>query len=192
MKVAIYARVSTTDQNCDNQLLELRRYVDARGWEPFNEYVDQGVSGAKERRPALDELLKDAKRRRLDLVVVWSLDRLGRSLRHLIAVLDDFQALGISFVSLREGLDLSTPAGRLQWQIIGAISEFERARIAERVRSGMQRARAQGKQVGRPSKRVADADFESVAHLSVREAAAQLGISKSLVATRRRLSTRVV
>jgi DNA invertase Pin-like site-specific DNA recombinase len=191
MNAAIYARVSTLDQEPENQLQELRRYVEARGWTAV-EYVDRGFSGAKDKRPALDELLKEAKRRRFDAIVVWSLDRLGRSLRHLIAILDDFQALGISFVSLREGLDLSTPAGRLQWQIIGAISEFERSRIAERVRSGMQRARAQGKHVGRPSKRVTDADFESVAHLSVREAAALLGISKSLVANRRKLSTRVV
>jgi DNA invertase Pin-like site-specific DNA recombinase len=149
LKAAIYARVSTLDQQPENQLQELRRYVEARGWTAV-EYVDRGVSGAKDRRPALDELVRDAKRRRFDVLVCWRLDRLGRNLRHLILLLDELQAVGVAFVSLAEGIDATTPAGRLQLHVLGAIAEFERARIAERVRAGLARAKAQGKRLGRP------------------------------------------
>src|SRR4051812_48512561 len=190
MKVAVYARVSTTDQTCENQLLELRRYVAARGWTIFGEYVDQGISGTKERRPALDDLLKDAKRRRFDVLCVWRLDRLGRSLRHLILLLDDLHATGLSFVSLSEGIDATTPAGRLQLHVLGAIAEFERSRIAERVKLGMARAKSQGKHLGRPKVTVSDSDLLAVSHLSVRDAATQLGVSKSVVA-RWRVSQKV-
>jgi DNA invertase Pin-like site-specific DNA recombinase len=103
-RVAVYARVSTNDQNPDNQLEELRRYTAARGW-TAREYIDQGVSGTKDRRPALDGLLADAKRRRIDAVVCWRLDRLGRNMKHLITLLDELQALGVAFVSLAEGID---------------------------------------------------------------------------------------
>jgi DNA invertase Pin-like site-specific DNA recombinase len=151
MRCAIYARVSPLDQEPENQLVELRRYVGARGWTSV-EHVDRGVSGSKDRRPALDSLLKDARRRRFDVLVVWRLDRLGRNLRHLITLLEDLQALGVAFVSLNEGIDATTPAGKLQMHILGAIAEFERARIAERVKAGLQRARAQGKRLGRPRK----------------------------------------
>src|ERR671914_3089516 len=105
MKVAIYARVSTTEQSCENQLLELRRYCEARGWGVFKEYVDEGVSGAKDRRPALDQLVTDAKRRRFDVLVCWRLDRLGRNLRHLVTMLEELQDLDIPFVSRGEGID---------------------------------------------------------------------------------------
>src|SRR5438093_12540187 len=149
MKAAIYARVSTVDQEPENQLQELWRYVEARGWSAV-EYVDRGVSGAKDRRPALDQLLADARRRRFDVVVCWRLDRLGRNLKHLITLLDELQALGVAFVSLAEGIDATTPAGRLQMQILGAIAEFEKGRIVERVRAGLARARTQGKRLGRP------------------------------------------
>ena len=131
MKAAIYARVSTADQEPENQLGELRDYVETRGWTP-NEYVDRAVSGAKERRSALDRLVADARRRRFDVVVCWRLDRLGRNLRHLVTLLDELQALGIAFVSLGEGIDCTTPAGKLQLHILAALAEFERARIAER------------------------------------------------------------
>src|SRR5438132_3005613 len=151
MRAAIYARVSTVDQEPENQLAEIRRYAEARGW-TATEYVDHGVSGAKEKRPALDRLLADARRRRFDVLVCWRLDRLGRNLRHLITLLEDLQALGVAFVSLAEGIDATTPAGKLQMHILGAIAEFERARIAERVRAGLQRAKAQGKRLGRPRK----------------------------------------
>jgi DNA invertase Pin-like site-specific DNA recombinase len=178
MRAALYGRVSTFDQEPENQLAELRRYVKARGW-TSTEYVDRGVSGAKDRRPALDRLLIDARRRRFDVVVVWRLDRLGRNLRHLITLLEELQALGIAFVSLNEGIDATTPAGKLQMHILGAIAEFERARIAERVKAGLQRAKAQGKRLGRPRKArpaiVAPGG-------SVREAAREWGVSKSTAA----------
>ena len=149
MRAAIYARVSTVDQEPENQLQELRRYTDARGW-TGQEYVDQGVSGSKDRRPALDRVLADAKRRRFDVLVCWRLDRLGRNLKHLITLLDELQALGIAFVSLAEGIDATTPAGKLQMHIIGAIAEFERARVQERVRAGLALARSPESNVGEP------------------------------------------
>src|SRR5262249_49967112 len=178
MKAAIYARVSTVDQEPENQLQELRRYVDARGWTAV-EYTDRGVSGSKDRRPALDELLADAKRRRFDVLVCWRLDRLGRNLKHLIGLLDDLQALGVSFVSLAEGIDATTPAGKLQMHILGAIAEFERARIQERVRAGLARARTQGVKLGRPRRRIAPERLAEVVGLPAREAARRLGIPRS-------------
>jgi DNA invertase Pin-like site-specific DNA recombinase len=190
MKAAIYARVSTVDQEPENQLQELRRYVQARGWAAA-EYVDRGVSGAKDRRPALDELVADARRRRFDVLVCWRLDRLGRNLKHLITLLDELQALGVAFVSLAEGIDATTPAGKLQVHILGAIAEFERARIAERVRVGMRRARSEGRHVGRRRRDVSDEEIAAVSHLSLRRAAIVLGVSKSFLHAWR-LSRRVV
>src|SRR3954447_21651030 len=143
MRAGIYARVSTLDQEPENQLQELRRYAEARGW-TAEEYVDRGVSGAKDRRPALDGLLVDARRRRFDVVVVWRLDRLGRNLRHLITLLEELQSIGVAFISMGEGIDCTTPAGKLQLHILAALAEFERERIRERVMAGLQRARAQG------------------------------------------------
>jgi DNA invertase Pin-like site-specific DNA recombinase len=178
MRCAIYARVSTLDQEPENQLAELRRYVEARNWTPA-EHIDRGVSGAKDRRPALDALLKDARRRRFDVLVVWRLDRLGRNLRHLITMLEELQALGIAFVSLNEGIDATTPAGKLQMHVLGAIAEFERARIAERVKAGLQRARAQGKRLGRPRK--SRPEFVAPGG-SVRAAARAWSVSKSTAA----------
>ena len=176
MKAALYARVSTADQEPANQLAELVRYCQARNWQPV-EYVDHGVSGAKDRRPALDKLLKDARRRRVDVVVCWRLDRLGGNLKHLITLLDEFAALGVAFVSLAEGIDATTPAGKLQMHILGAIAEFERARIAERVKAGLARARRQGKKLGRPERRVPESVLASLRSLPVREAAKRLGVS---------------
>ena len=114
MTAALYARVSTVDQTCENQLIELRRYCQARGWRIWREFVDTGVSGSTDRRPALDELNGHARRRRFDVVVCWRLDRLGRNLKHLITLLEELQALGVAFVSLQEGIDATTPAGKLQ------------------------------------------------------------------------------
>lgn len=178
VRAAIYARVSTADQAPENQLHELRRYVQARGW-LAREYVDHGVSGAKDRRPALDQLVADARRRRLDVVVCWRLDRLGRNLKHLITLLDDLQVVGVAFVSLAEGIDATTPAGKLQLHILGAIAEFERERVRERVLAGLQRARRQGKRLGRP--RVSPAPIV-VPGGTVREAARVWGVSKSTAA----------
>jgi DNA invertase Pin-like site-specific DNA recombinase len=188
MKAAIYARVSTVDQEPENQLQELRRYVEARGWSAV-EYVDHGVSGATERRPALDRLLADARRRRFDVLVCWRLDRLGRNLKHLITLLDELQALSVAFVSLAEGIDATTPAGKLQMHILGAIAEFERERIRERVLAGLQRARTQGKQLGRPRAAVPIERLRRVDGLSVNVAAERLGVSRSTVKRWRRRVT---
>jgi DNA invertase Pin-like site-specific DNA recombinase len=184
-RAAIYARVSTFDQEPENQLQELRRYTAARGWTAV-EYVDKGVSGAKDRRPALDQLLSDARRRRFDVLVCWRLDRLGRNLKHLVTLLEELQALGIAFVSLNEGIDATTPAGKLQMHILAAIAEFERARIAERVKAGLQRARAQGTRLGRPRQMVPTVRVEAVGDLTVEAAARILGVSRSTVKRWRR------
>src|SRR5438552_14430437 len=151
VRVALYARVSTlNNQDPEMQLAELREYAGRRGWQITEEYTDQGVSGCKESRPALNRLMSDACRRRFDAVLVWKIDRFGRSLKHLINALAELAALGVAFVSLRDNLDLSTPSGRLMFQIIGAMAEFERALIQERVRAGLRNARAKGTGLGRP------------------------------------------
>jgi DNA invertase Pin-like site-specific DNA recombinase len=178
MRCAIYARTSTVEQEPLNQLAELRCYVQARGWTAV-EYVDRGESGAKDKRPALDSLLKDAKRRKFDTLACWRLDRLGRNLRHLVSLIEDLQALGIAFVSLGEGIDCTTPAGKLQLHILGALAEFERGRIRERVLAGLQRARAEGKRLGRPCNGPAT---NGVPGGSVRAAARIWGVSKSTAA----------
>jgi DNA invertase Pin-like site-specific DNA recombinase len=181
VKVAVYARVSTHDQTAENQLLELRRYVAARAWSSV-EYVDEGVSGAKDRRPALDRLVADVRRHKVQAVVCWRLDRLGRNLRHLVLLLDDWQARGVAFVTLGEGIDTSTPAGRLVAGVLASIAEFERARIQERIMAGLARARAQGTRIGRPRARPLPPTVP--AGLTVREAAVEWGVSKSTAARR--------
>jgi DNA invertase Pin-like site-specific DNA recombinase len=151
-RIAIYARVSTTagQQDPEMQLRELREYAKNRELIIVNEYVDR-MSGSKDARPALNRLMADATNRKFDAVLVWKLDRFGRSLRHLVNALAELEALGISFISLRDNLDLTTPSGRLMFQIIGAMAEFERALIQERVRAGLRNARAKGQRLGRPS-----------------------------------------
>jgi len=140
--VALYARVSTVrDQSPEMQLRELCEYAGRRGWTVTAEYVDHGVSGSKDTRPQLNKLMAAAHRREFDAVVVWKIDRFGRSLKHLVTALADLSALNVAFVSLRDNLDLSTPSGRLQFHIIAAMAEFERELIKERVRSGIAHAR---------------------------------------------------
>ena len=185
MRAALYCRVSTSDQHHENQLDELTRYAQARGW-TAGEYVDHGVSGAKDRRPALDRMLADAKRRMIDVVVCWRLDRLGRNLRHLITLIDELQSLGVPFVSLAEGLDCTTPAGKLQLHVLAAIAEFERERIRERVTAGLRRAKRQGKRLGRPKARVPRERVLAVAGRPMSEAVAVLGVSRSTVKRWRR------
>ena len=152
MKAAIYARVSTTNhgQDVSMQTRELREYCQRRGFEIVGEYTDVGISGSKDSRPELNRLMADAKQRRFDAVCVWKPDRFGRSLRHLVNALADLESLGVSFISIKDNLDLSTPSGRLMFQIIGAMAEFERALIQERVKAGLRNARAKGKTLGRP------------------------------------------
>lgn len=150
-RAAIYARVSTQNgQNPEMQLEEIRQYCRRRDWTILREYVDKGISGAKERRPALDQLLIDCKKRAVDCVVVYRYDRFARSLRQLVNALEDFRALGVDFVSLHEGVDTSTPNGRLVFGIFASIAEFERELIRDRVRSGLALARSHGKRLGRP------------------------------------------
>src|SRR5947209_8002938 len=149
--VALYARVSTVAvQDPEMQLRELRDYAFRRGWVIQDEYVDRGISGSKESRPALNKLLTDAHHHLFDAVLVWKIDRFGRSLKHLVNTLAELAALGVAFISLRDNLDLSTPSGRLMFQIIGAMAEFERALIQERVRAGLRNARTKGRRLGRP------------------------------------------
>src|SRR5580658_2789136 len=152
MRAAIYARVSTTNhgQNVSMQTRELREYCQRRAWEIEGEYVDAGVSGAKERRPQLDALLIACRRRSVDAVAVYRYDRFARSLRQLVNALEEFRSLGIEFVSLHEGVDTSTPNGRLVFGIFASIAEFERELIRDRVRSGLAAAKAKGKRIGRP------------------------------------------
>jgi DNA invertase Pin-like site-specific DNA recombinase len=151
-RVALYARVSSANgqQDPEMQLSELRDFARARGFQVVNEFVDRGVSGAKESRPQLNQLVIDARHRRFDCVLVWKLDRFARSLKHLVNALAEFEAMGIAFVSLRDNLDLSTPSGRLMFQIIGAMAEFERSLIVERVKAGLRNAKIKGRQLGRP------------------------------------------
>jgi DNA invertase Pin-like site-specific DNA recombinase len=151
-RVAIYARVSTANNGQDPALQthELREYAERRGWKIVREYVDRGFSGSKDWRPALNELLADVHQRKCDVVLVWKLDRLGRSLRHLVNTLAELEARGVAFVSFSDNLDLSTPSGRLMFNVIGAMAEFERALIQERVKAGLRNARAKGKRLGRP------------------------------------------
>ena len=150
MRAALYARVSTKDkgQNPAVQLGELRQYCESRGWTVAAEYVDLGVSGAKESRPELNRLMADSKTGKMDVVVVYKFDRFARSLRHLHKALDTFNQSHVSFVSKSEQVDTTTPAGRLLFSVIGAVAEFERDVISERVKSGMAYAKSQGKRVG--------------------------------------------
>ena len=157
MRVGLYARVSTMHgQHPEMQLSELREYAARRGWKVVDEYLDEGVSGSKDSRPELNRLMADVHSRKFEVVLCWKVDRFGRSLRHLVNALADLDAYGVAFVSLRDNLDLSTPSGRLMFQVIGAMAEFERALIRERVKAGLKNAVAHGKRLGRP-RRLVDA-----------------------------------
>ena len=179
---ALYARVSTHEQNCGLQLEELRRYASQRFGRVL-EFVDVGVSSNQRRRPQLDTLMQGARRRQFDAVVVWKFDRFGRSLKHLLDSLEEFHALGIDFVSLTEGIDTTTPTGQLLFGIFGAVGQFERDLIVERVRAGIAYARSLGKQIGRPRVKV---DVDPIIrlrseNLSLRKIARKLDIPVSRV-----------
>jgi DNA invertase Pin-like site-specific DNA recombinase len=180
-RAAIYARVSTTNgQDPEMQLRELREYVSRRGWTAAGEYIDTGISGTREKRPALDRLMSDAHRRRFDVVAVWKFDRFARSVSHLLRALETFNALGIEFVSLSEQMDTSTPTGKMVFTVLGAVAELERSLIAERVRAGLRNAKAKGKRLGRPR---VYADASHIATLrsggaSWADVTAALGVSK--------------
>ncbi len=186
MKVGIYVRVSTADRGQDPelQLVSLREYAQKRLWK-VHEYSDIGESGAKERRPGLDRLLEDARKRRLDGILVWKLDRLGRSLKHLLVLLEEFRALGVQFVSYTENLDFATPAGRAMASLIGVFAEFERDLIRERVRAGLENARRKGKRPG-PRSKFAPEDLCTLTKardrgMSIRSIAREMRVSPSLV-----------
>ena len=181
-RVACYSRVSTaTDQTCENQLRDLREYCRARGWTDVCEFTDTGVSGTKERRPALDKMMVEVKARRVDVVVVAAFDRAGRSVRHLVEMLDLFRHLDVEFISLREQIDTGTPLGAAVYTIIAAINALERSLIVERVKAGLRRARAEGKRLGRPRLQVSEHQLRIVVNqkLPVRAASKLLGVSPS-------------
>ncbi len=150
-RAAIYVRCSTAVQDTDLQKREIESFIQARGW-TSTVYEDHGFSGTHARRPMLQALLKDAGARNFDVVICWKLDRLFRSLKHLVVTLQDFSDLGIEFISLRDNIDLTTASGRLMVQVIGAFAEFEAAIIKERVRAGLASAKARGQKLGRPKR----------------------------------------
>lgn len=180
MKAAVYARVSTTGhgQSPEMQVRELRDYCERRGWQIAGEYVDAGISGAKDSRPELNRLMADAHHRRFDAVVVWKFDRFARSVSHLLRALETFNALGIAFVSLSENVDTTTPTGKMIFTVLGAVAELERSLIVERVRAGLRNARAKGKTLGRPRKIVDTARIATLRAqgFSLRSIASELGV----------------
>ena len=185
MRAALYARVSTSNhgQDVGMQTRELKQFCEARGWQIASEYLDEGISGAKDSRPELNRLMADAHKRRFDAVVVWKFDRFARSVSHLLRALETFNSLGVAFVSLSEQVDTTTPAGRMIFTVLGAVAELERSLIVERVRAGLRNARAKGKRLGRP--RVA-VDASQIARLratglSWPSIARELGVSVGTV-----------
>lgn len=153
-KVCLYCRVSTTHQTSENQLRELRVVAERMSYEIVSEFIDNGISGAKSRkdRPALDEMMKLATQRKFEMVMCWSIDRLGRSLQHLVEILNELQVMKIDLFFMQQGMDTTTPSGRMIFSVFGAIGEFERNLIRERVIAGQQRAKASGIHIGRPTK----------------------------------------
>ena len=150
-KVGIYTRVSTLDQTIDNQLIELRDHCSRMGWEIVKEYADEGLSGtlSRDKRPALNSLIKDAYRKRFDLVVCWDISRIGRSMKELILFLSDMKDRGIGICSVRQGFDTSTSMGEIMFQFVGILSSWEREMIRERTLAGLERAKREGKTLGR-------------------------------------------
>ena len=186
IRAGLYARVSTTEQEVGLQLDELRQVAAQRGWS-CREYVDAGVSGAKQRRPALDRLMADARAGKLDVVAVWRFDRFARDTRHLLEALEEFRVLNVHFVSMREQVDTSTPVGKVLFTLIAAMAEMERETLRERVIAGVRRAQAAGKHCGRPK---VEMDLRPALALmkegrGVREVAGILGVDRNTL--RRRL-----
>jgi DNA invertase Pin-like site-specific DNA recombinase len=183
----IYVRCSTVEQETDLQETELREYAAKRGWECVL-YPDKGQSGAKNDRPALNQMLADLRKRKFDVILVWALDRLARSLKQLLTIAEDCRSLGVDLVSLRQSIDTTLPAGRLTFQILGAVAEFERELLRERVKAGMAQAKRTGKHVGRPARRrFHKADIERMRQFrsqgaSVRKLATEFGTSQWMAA----------
>lgn len=184
-RIGIYARVSTTDQNCSQQLRDLKLYCKARCWIIENEYVDHGVSGMKAQRPAMDRLMEAARRRSIDAVMVWKLDRWGRSMSHFVASVQELDNLGVRFIAVTQGIDTdkSNAGGRLLMNILASFAEFEHELIVERTLAGLARARREGKTLGRPRK-ILDRDRVRQLHtqgLGMRAIGKQMKISAMTV-----------
>jgi DNA invertase Pin-like site-specific DNA recombinase len=187
MKVALYARVSTVNggQDVDLQLVPLREYAQKRGWEVAGEYVDH-ASGATDKRPSLTRLMQDAHRRKFDAIAVWKLDRWGRSLKHLVTSLEELESLGVSFCSLTDGFDLTTPQGKLLFGIVASMAQFERSLIVERVKAGLRNAKLKGHLPG-PKKFKLDLDSirkRMAGGESLRGVARSLNVSPALLSKR--------
>ncbi len=189
LRVALYGRVSTggRGQDVEMQLIELRQVAAQRGWVIVEEFVDDGVSGTQENRPALDRMMVAARTGKIDVIAVWRFDRFARSTQHLLSALEEFGVLGVSFISIREQVDTTTPAGKVLFTLIAAISEFERTLIVERVRAGVANAKSKGIHCGRPRREL---DIRAAAALidgghALREVASMLGLPRSTL--RRRL-----
>jgi DNA invertase Pin-like site-specific DNA recombinase len=178
-RAAIYVRISTGDQNPALQRDELPAYCTRRGWQISETYEDH-ISGRKDKRPNLDRLMADARRRKFDVVICWRFDRFARSTSHLLRALEEFQSLGIDFVSLQEAIDTSTPAGKMVFTVLGAVAELERSIITERVRAGQRAAKRRGVRFGRPSTEVPVDRISRLrrAGLSWRAIATQTGLAK--------------
>jgi DNA invertase Pin-like site-specific DNA recombinase len=190
-RAAIYLRVSTTDQHTSNQELELRQAAERAGWEVVKVYKDHGISGAKgrDKRPAFDTLHRDAAKRQFDVVMAWNVDRLGRSLKDLVGFLSELHALRVDLFLHQQGLDTTTPAGKAMFQMLGVFAEFERSIIQERVRAGLQRARKEGKRLGRPpidpklKERISEALRAPGRTEGVRKIAERMGVNPGTVQT---------
>ena len=183
-RIAIYARVSTDRQSTESQLNTLREYIEKREWNLFKEYIDEGFTGSNTKRPAFNEMMADAKKRRFDVLLVYKLDRLSRSLKDLIITLDDLKSTGIDFVSYDNSLDTTTPTGRLIFHVVGSVAEFEREIIKERVKTGLENARRKGKRLGRPpvsSALVEEAKRLRSQGMPYQKIGLQLGIPESTV-----------
>ena len=186
-KVAIYSRVSTLDQTIDNQLLELRDHCSKMGWEIVKEYSDEGLSGtlSRDKRPALNSLIKDAYRKKFDSVVCWDISRIGRSMKELVLFLSDMKDRDIGICSVRQGFDTSTSMGEIMFQFVGIVSSWEREMIRERTLAGLDRARSQGKTLGR-KKVITDEITSKIVNLrsigrSIRDIASEVGVSRGTV-----------
>ena len=186
-KVALYCRVSTLDQTIDNQLIELRDHCSKMGWEVVKEYADEGLSGtlSRDKRPALNSLIKDAYRKRFDSVVCWDISRIGRSMKELILFLSDMKDRGIGICSVRQGFDTSTSMGEIMFQFVGILSSWEREMIRERTLAGLERAKSEGKTLGR-RKVTNDTMTAKIIELrndkkSIRQIASEVGVSRGTV-----------
>jgi DNA invertase Pin-like site-specific DNA recombinase len=182
-RVGIYCRVSTKEQNTDNQLLDLRRYCEARSWQIVTEEMDAGISGTISDRPALNRIMGMVRQRKIDVLLVWRFDRLARSLSHLVGTMEELRTLGVNFCSYQEQVDTSTSTGALCFGIFAAIAQFERALIVERVHAGLRRAKSQGKLLGRPRATIDRTKAEGLAArgMSRVEIGSALGVSSATI-----------